>query len=68
VDLVVAQVREESGEERRLGDVLPGVGRVIALPKLRVAGLRGRPLVGAASGAEDAIRDVVGAMVTPHGP
>ena len=50
-----------------LGDVLAGMGGVAVLARLGVAELLGGSLVSAAARAEDAVRDVVRAMVTPHG-
>jgi hypothetical protein len=67
MDLVVAQVRKDRGENRRLGHVLTGVGRIPVLAGFRVAELFRGALVGAAASAEDAVWNVVSAVVTAHG-
>src|SRR5437660_561340 len=59
VDLVVAQVRKQGGDDRGLGDMLTRMSRVSVLTKLGVAELFGRALVGTTARAEDAIGDVV---------
>jgi H+/gluconate symporter-like permease len=67
MDLVVAQVGKDRGENRRLGDVLTGMGRVPVLAGFRVAELFRGALVSATASAEDAIGNVVSAVVTAHG-
>jgi hypothetical protein len=67
MDLVVAQVGEDRGENRRLGHVLTGVRRIPVLAGFRVAELLRGALVGATSSAEDAVGNVVRAVVTAHG-
>jgi len=67
VDLGVAQVRKQGGEDRWLDDVLGRVGRVAVHAGLRRGRLRDLSLVRAAAGAENAVRDVVRAVVAAHG-
>jgi hypothetical protein len=67
MDLVVAQVGKDRGENRRLGHVLAGVGRVPVLAGFRVAELFCGALVGATPSAEDAVGNIMSAVVTAHG-
>ena len=67
VDLVVAQMWEKRGEDRRVRHVFARVSGVAVLTRLRVAGFFGRALVCSAAGAEDSVGDFLGAMVAPHG-
>jgi len=46
--------------------MLSGMRRVAMLARLGVAGLCGGGLVGAAARAKNAVRDVVGTVITPH--
>jgi len=67
VNLVVTKMGEESREDGRLRYVLARMSSVAVLAGFGVARLSRRALVRAAACAEDAIRDVMRAMVTPHG-
>jgi hypothetical protein len=66
VDLVVAEVRKERGEHRRLRHVLARVRCVAVLSCLRIADFVARSLVSSTARAENAIGNVVGTVVTPH--
>ena len=68
MDLVLAEMRKQGRENRRLDDVLVRVGGISVFAFLGVADLRRRPLVRAATGAKHAVRNVVGAVVAAHGP
>src|SRR6266550_3434686 len=68
VDLVLAEMGKQRRENRRLDDVLAGMSGVAVLARLGVAYLSRGSLVRAATGAEHAVRDVVGAVVAAHGP
>ncbi len=63
----MAEVRKDRGEHRRLGDVLTGMGRIPVLAGLRIAELLRGALVGATASTEDAVWNVVRAVVTAHG-
>ena len=66
MDLVVAEVRKQGRDDGRLGHVLGGMRGVAVLARPGVAELVGRALMGPAARAEDAVRDVVRAVITPH--
>jgi molybdopterin biosynthesis enzyme MoaB len=64
---VVPEVRKQSGDNRWLSHVLARVSRIAVLSRLGVAGFFGGALVSSTAGAENAVRDVLRAMVTLHG-
>jgi hypothetical protein len=67
VNLLVAEVREKGGEDRRLHDMLVWMSGISVPAGLRVADLPSRSLVRSAAGAEDAVGNVIGAVVAAHG-
>ena len=68
MDLPVAEVREQRGEDRRLGDVLTRVRSEVLGTLLRSDRIRRETLVGSAIGAEDRVRNLLPTMVTCHRP
>jgi hypothetical protein len=59
-------MRKQRREDRGLQDMLGRMRRVSVHAALGIPHFPGCALVRAASRAENAIRDVMGAMVTPH--
>jgi hypothetical protein len=59
-------MRKQGCEDRGLQDMLGRMRRVPVHAALRIPHFLGCALVRTASRAENAIRDVMGAMVTPH--